>query len=723
MGKFHKVYPAFYNGISQQIPELLVDSQCKDMVNCIPDIVTGISKRPPSLYVTHSEILGGDSKIVHVYDRGEGDEEYLFIGTGFPSDPLRIFNKAGVAQVVNYSSNPTALRSYLTSSIITNIKGLTVQDRTFLLNKEKTVSLGTTTASPVVPTAFYWLKRSSGDDLNHFRYVVYLDGSTFDVTGSQSDEACVLLVNKINADTTYKAEYHGGSLSGGNVIKITRTDTTDFTFKSWDSWGSQASFGWKGTVSKLSDLPQTLGFEDEIVEITGADNNDFTNYFVKSSGSSWTEAKDPLDTRGLLSNMPIACDRQTDGTFLISFLDWSTPIVGNEDSNPTPSFVGTRLGDIFFYKNRLGIASDANVVMSATASYYNFYIGTVLSVLDTDPIDIAIASTKASKIQYAKPFQGSLYVFTKDSQFELVSTGATSPTTVSMEVVSNYPMNTDVEPSVNGNSLFFISTTHNQQQLREYRKNNDTLTVVGVDLNISTPTLLDSPIKKILINGVLGYVICSTETNEVFVYSFKDNGVDRVQSAWSRWKFYENTEGITLDSFEYEILDKLLIVVYKTGIKYMYNTVGLAKDSILTAEGAPSYPAEASYPGEDQFPSGSSFLDTTDLASEVYKSEVLLPDWYPHVEGTELGSPKNKILIKKVSIEGQGIFDASVYRADYNVTYTKTHDYTTIQDLDLHVNSKVGSCDIRISNETSADFKITSFIMEGLYKPTSKSLR
>jgi len=843
MAKVNKIYSSFYNGISQQIPELMHETNCKDMLNCIPDLVLGTTKRPPANYVTKDDTLPVDSKIVHTYDRGEDDEEYIFVGTGDVDDPLKIFDKAGEVKTLDYGDSPTTIKDYLTPDAITNLKGLTVQDRTFVLNKEKDVEV-TTTQLPIGDTtsyytkvvvnsvilesssypfpkivgyirvaftfegttyyansdswnlseddpfnvdvvstalslllstalanlpstatmdnygiyssvpltstpnvtytfvgddgsiysqsidignevqidtsssneAFYWIKRSSADSNNEYRYAVYLDNTLFETTDDESAVAITELETLINADTNYTAE------AIGSVIKIDRVDRADFAFNTWDSWGDQASFGWKGSVGKLSDLPQELGWEDKVVEVTGDDKNDFTNYFIKSTQNAWIETKDPSDLRGALINMPIAIDRQADGTFLCSIIDWEAPLVGDDVTNPTPSFVGNSLTDIFFYKNRLGVASEENITLSKTASYYQFYIKTVLNILDTDPIDIAIASTKSSKIQYVKPWNGSLLIFSKDSQFEMLSAGATTPTTVSIEAVSSYPMNIDVEPVVSGNSMFFISTTNNKQQLREYRKDNDTLNVAGIDLNISTPTLINNTVQKILVNGVLGFVFVTTNTNEVYLYNYKENSKERVQSAWSRWLFYEGNNDITEDSFEYEILDDVLIVVYKTDTSYHYNTVDLTKDESLLSTGVPLYPSLELLPSEDGYPSGTSFIDTTDTDTFAYTSLLELPDWYPQLtEG--IATPKDKILLKKITIEGEGSFDASVYRKDYATTYTKTHDYTTIQDLDIHVGSKVGKMDIYISDNTDSDFRIKSLIFEGLYSPTSKQIR
>lgn len=83
----------------------------------------------------------------------------------------------------------------------------------------------------------------------------------------------------------------------------------------------------------------------------------------------------------------------------------------------------------------------------------------------------------------------------------------------------------------------------------------------------------------------------------------------------------------------------------------------------------------------------------------------------------------DKILLKKVIIEGSGNFDATVHRLDYNKTYTKTHTDSMMQDLDFHIASKVSNVTIYIEDNTSNDFSISSITMEGLYSPTSKQIR
>jgi hypothetical protein len=446
-----------------------------------------------------------------------------------------------------------------------------------------------------------------------------------------------------------------------------------------------------------------MPFSNVYVKIVGDESNTFTDYYVKWNGSSWEECLDPTADRGQLTNMPVKMDRTSlvggVATFTFDLVDWSLPRVGNDENNPDPSFVNQKVQDLFFYKNRLGIASEDSVTLTETANYTNFYASTVTDIVDTDVIDVTIATNQASKIYYAKPFNNSLYIFTKYSQYELVGEGIFSPSTVSLSNTTNYPMATDVEPVVMNDSLYFISTTDNQQQLREYIK-TDNLNVKGVDLNVSTPTYLLEPIKHLVVEGVLGYVLCCTATNIVYLYNFKEDGTKRVQSAWSKWHLLE---GLTTEanSFEYYSLGSTVVVTYKTAADYRYNSLQLDYNVV-----------------NDNVDTTSS--DGSTVVAVPYTSSVLLPDYYPQLTG--IRTPMNKVLIKKVTVEGEGNFDATVYRKDYDTTYTKLHT-DSMRDLDLHISSKVGNVAITIQDSTENDFKLSSIVLEAMLSITSKELK
>ena len=72
--------------------------------------------------------------------------------------------------------------------------------------------------------------------------------------------------------------------------------------------------------------------------------------------------------------MPHALVREADGSFTFKKLEWTERKVGDEDSNSLPSFVDYAISDIFFYRNRLGLLSGENVILSESDEYFNFWM-------------------------------------------------------------------------------------------------------------------------------------------------------------------------------------------------------------------------------------------------------------------------------------------------------------------------------------------------------------
>lgn len=781
-----KTFPSPYGGISEQSVELMLDTQCVDMVNCVPDVVLGTQRRNGLQYKA-SGVSGTASSVFHFYDRGEGDERYFMRLTGVPSNPLEILDINGVSKTVAYSSAST-INTYLGSDK-SKLKALTIQDRTFILNRAKKIDMTIVDTPDILydRPAYYWLSRSSNDVNNKYNYAVYLDGTTFQYASEKSDAAATALAGLITAGgggfvatasgsvikitkTGYGTTGTGGGLrvpydtdhkyvavrptAGGTTeyVDVTLCDTTitpveqtlcykmtvqnyyienviggvttwktfaelaplsstidfkyykkqgsnyidpqvrtldvifntngAFTFSYWDSWGSQASFGWQGTVQKLSDLPSEIGFSNVIVNITGNDSDSFTDYYVRYDGSTWVETRNPEDNRGTFTNMPIYVDRLEDGTFYVSTLTWEVPHIGSLLTNPTPSFVGHYITDIFFYKNRLGFASGSSIALSETGGYYNFYSKTVLEVLDDDPIDVSIPSGEATNIYYAVSFQAGLFAFTKDAQYVLKqSSDNFSPNTVSFDLISKLPIDTDVEPINASNSLFFVSRTGTiASQLREYKYNNDTLIADGINLSVQTPNLLPD-ISKIAVDVNLGYVFMfsTTTPDTLYCYKYLQQGDERVQSAFFKWTFSFNIINF--------FCNRSSLYIFKSGDYLLY------MDLLVNNNTKVDY--------------------ITNISTVAYDSYFVLPRW--NIRVTKMETPVDTIIVKRLTFVGEGTYNVDIYRKDYGTTTSRTYDSNSTVDGTASVLAKNKNVVITLRNNGDANFRLDSMILDGLY--------
>lgn len=789
-----KTFPSPYGGISEQSVELMLDQQCIDMVNCVPDVVLGCQRRNGTEY----NFKTTNTNVFHFYDRGEGDERYFIQLTGTPATPLSIFDINGVAKTVAYATPVADINTYLGSDKSV-LKSITIQDRTFIVNKSKIVGMNIVDTPDILYSrpAYYWLSRSSNDVNNKYNYAVYLDGTTYQHASESSITAATNLAGLITAGGAgfvatasgsvikiTKSGYGTAGIGGGlrvpydtdhkyvairptaggttEYIDVTLCDTTitpvedtlcykmtvqnyyienviggtttwktfaelepvagaisfkyykkvgsnyidpqvrvldvivntngAFSFNYWDSWGNQASRGWQGTITKLSDLPSEMPFTNTIVNITGDDDNSFTDYYVRHDGSTWVETINPEDNRGTFTNMPIYIDRLSDGTFSCGVLDYELPHIGSMTTNATPAFVGKTINDMFFYKNRLGFASGGNIILSETGGYYNFYSKTVLEVLDSDPIDVAIPSNEASNIYYAVPFQAGLFVFTKEAQYILKNdSGTFSPNTVTFDLISKLPIDTDVEPVNASNSLFFISRTGTSaSQLREYKYNNNTLVADGVNLSVQTPNLLPD-INKISVDINLGYVFMYSPTapSTLYCYKYLNQGDERVQSSFFKWTYSFN-----INSF-YINRSSLYLFRNVTTTDYILSSPILVHNNTKVDR-----------------------VDDVVLNVVPYSSYFVLPRW--NIKVTKMETPVDTIIMKRLTFIGEGTYNVDIYRKDYDTTTSRTYSSNSTVDGSASVLAKNKNVVITLKNNGDENFRLDSMILDGLYTQTTR---
>lgn len=302
-------------------------------------------------------------------------------------------------------------------------------------------------------------------------------------------------------------------------------------------------------VQNLIDLPLTAphGYVAKVVGDPDAEEDEYWVRFVSNAGSGfgsglWEETVAPdiafqLDAEKL----PHTLVRKADGSFEFRQAVWDSRVVGNEDSNPDPSFVGRPIKDIFFFKNRLGFLADDKVIMSEAGKYFNFWRTTVLQVLDGDPIDLGVAHTKVALLNAAVPFSENLVLFSDQTQFLLSSGGdLLTPKTASITQTTEFRSLPGVRPVTNGKAVYFAEGRGGFSALREYFQ-------TATDSKIFDAENLTQQVSA-YIRGEILEIEPSTHDNIVFIrssgaqdtlygYKFLMNGTNRIQSAWFEFTF------------------------------------------------------------------------------------------------------------------------------------------------------------------------------------------
>lgn len=141
MTSITQTIPSFVQGISQQPDELKLPGQVNDMLNCIPDITEGLTKRPGSKLVAS---LSGATSDGAWFSYFRDEQEGAYIGQVDNSGNVRMWTTDGTSCSVTNSAS-----SYLASSNASQkLKFLTVNDYTFVTNTSKTVNMsGSVTSS------------------------------------------------------------------------------------------------------------------------------------------------------------------------------------------------------------------------------------------------------------------------------------------------------------------------------------------------------------------------------------------------------------------------------------------------------------------------------------------------------------------------------------------------------------------------------------------------
>jgi hypothetical protein len=556
--------PNLINGVSQQPAAIRLSSQADYQKNALSSVVEGLRKRPPTQHVAKlsSGTLG--NAYIHLINR-DITERYIVVVL---NEGIRVFDLEGNEKTVSFPEGTSYLAA---SSPQTAFRAITIADYTFITNTTKTVSMDASSAPEdrgVEAIVFIQQVNYSTD------YAVTVDGYTASTsTGSSGTISTSTIADSLKTsleglvpDIEIERE--------GPVLWIRKSDGSDFEIKTEDSRSNTQMYLAKDTVQRFSELP-TIAPRDFTVEVVGDNTSSFDNYFVKFvpnndsadfDTGTWNETVKPgLATEFDASTMPHALIRMADGTFEFRSLDWGPRRVGDEDSAPEPTFVGRKISDMFFYKNRLGFLSDENVSMSAAGEFFEFFPRTVTTVVDSDPVDVAASHVKVSILRHAVPFNERLLLFSDQTQFVLESDSILASEPPDVQVLTEFESSLRAKPVGAGRVVFFATQKGSYAGIREYYVMPDTDIEDAADITAHVPHYVPSNIFKLAVssNEDILFVLSEDQRNRLYVYKYFWSGTEKLQSSWS---FFELSESATILNVDFIDTDAYLVVEYPDGV-------------------------------------------------------------------------------------------------------------------------------------------------------------
>ena len=283
------------------------------------------------------------------------DDTELYFGC-IIGDAIRVWNPiSGNEATVTYSGNA---KDYLTGTKPEDYHVLTIQDTSIITNKliEADEQDKPSYVTDGQGTIILKIVEYSAE------YKVTVDGSTYKYTSRNADELPDDGTDvKLNA-----AEILGALKTGieglGKGVTVTLlpyslelTKGSTFSLKVEGGVNGEALESYQDEVQDISQLSRQ-SIQNRWVKIAGigGPDDDYYRKFKAVDGTKgtgvWIESKAPGASPGLKAEtMPHELISTDVDTFVFQEITWESRLVGDENSNPTPSFVGKKIQQSFFY--------------------------------------------------------------------------------------------------------------------------------------------------------------------------------------------------------------------------------------------------------------------------------------------------------------------------------------------------------------------------------------
>ena len=447
---------------------------------------------------------------------------------------------------VTAASNTTlqvASRKYL-YGLRDNFHITTVQDTTIITNTNATVATAAATTDTTGKKATIVLNGIEAGQ----KYTVNINGTDEEITSHASAPTAKDILAAL------KTEIDDASISNLTVT------VTGLTLE----------------LSRTTTLPA--------ITVSAADTDDYYVKFVANNADSgegyWEETLKPGETPGLdNTTMPHQLINIAKNLFQFNVINYTNRLVGDDVTNPDPSFVGKKINQTFYHNGRLGIISEDNVILSRTLDEFNFYHKSAQTLLDSDPIDISCSKTSSVVLHGVIPTAQGLTLFSEREQFLLKGKdGILTPNAVTVDTISHYLMDSKLDPVDMGEEINYISKTPNYSKVMSMitRGQNENPSVIDISRKVKEwiPTditdVTASPQNRLLI-------LYSQNSRDVYFYKTYREGDTVLLKAWYKWKLAGTVEALIVEG------DDLWIITHDVGITTL-SKISLTqspKDSII----------------------------------------------------------------------------------------------------------------------------------------------
>ena len=316
-------------------------------------------------------------------------------------------------------------------------------------------------------------------------------------------------------------------------------------------------------VNDVGDLPSQCK-HGMIVEIINS-NADEDNHYVRFNGNNdrdgegtWQECAKPGRTiRFKYSKMPVALIRTRDGNFRLTELDnssysitvggtttthkapfWEDALVGDDITNPEPSFIGRPINKMLFFRNRLIMLSNEFIIASRPGDYLNFFSKSAIQFVASDPIDLSGSSEYPAIFYDGIQVNTGLILFTKNQQFMLTTdSDLFSPQTAKINALSTYNFNFTTNPISLGVTIGFLDNAGKNTRFYEMADIRREGQPQVIEQSAIVSRLFEKDLKTISNSRENSVILFSDDTSStMYGYRYFDSIRERRLASWFKWE-------------------------------------------------------------------------------------------------------------------------------------------------------------------------------------------
>jgi hypothetical protein len=504
----------------------------------------------------------------------------------------------------------------------------------------------------------------------------------------------------LNTTTVKQVEY--AKDNGDGTITTTVMDTVDGVKGITSILDFIRSYGDTATLIlrlfKGIDGNTYFGFSNkyniEKFKFTFDDDSVFELYSIDDTYDNYIEIESndypSIRLLKLLNNMPIVVERLSDGTFLARLLKTSDglkpPIVGNDDNNKDPYFVGKTIQQLFYINDRLCIVSGDSLTFSEVGILWNYYITSIVNLLDGDSLEVKIASERVLEILKVAIFQSGLLIMTSEGQYIFNTELGISPATAFVNKLSNYSYNNDGGTIYDGDSIVFSGKTGDTARLYRYRVARLTSENKAIDLTIQVPTYIQGTVQQIVNYVEDGTLIVRVDdSKKLYLYREVISGDQMVQSSWYSWDF---SNILTNAIIHIMVIDDYLYFISVDGVYKIPLGIKVFEDT----------------------------FQHMDLGTTPYESKIELTRWRPKKTTAQVQTSRGRVQLRTLGVSLEGKASLSIFKEDRGLTISK--DLTNRRQV--NVLSDTNRTILSIVNNENNPFTISAITMSGTYRDKGK---